>query len=226
MSRKVAVVLCGCGRADGSEITEAVSALIHLHRAGYTVRCFAPDAPQAEVINHATGKPVSGMSRNMLVESARISRGDITPIDRLKAADFDAVVFPGGFGVAKNLCDFAKAGSDCSIQPDVERVLKEFHSAKKPIGLICIAPVLAARVFGSRMKGPGCKVTIGTDEATSNAIATMGSQNIPRAVGEAYIDDANRLVTTPAYMFDAKPHEVYEGIGKMVDGIAAILRRM
>jgi enhancing lycopene biosynthesis protein 2 len=164
----------------------------------------------------------------MLVEAARISRGEITPLSKLDANEFGAVIFPGGFGAAKNLCTFGltgdKSGANCDVLPDVARTLKAFHAAKKPIGLICIAPVLAARVLGTRMGGPGVKVTIGTDQATADAIATMGSTNVPRSVTESYTDDNNKIVTTPAYMCDAKPHEVFEGIGKLVDGVVALLK--
>lgn len=218
MSKKVAVVLCGSGRSDGSEITEAVSTIVHLSRHGAAYKCFAPDSPQAEVINHATGKPMPGtQTRNMMVEAARISRGEISPLTSLFAAEFDMVVFPGGNGLAKNLCDFATRGSECSVIPDVERVIREFHGAKKGIGLICIAPVLAARVLGARMNGPGCKVTIGTSDEVAGKIAEMGSTNVPKGVSEAYVDDKNRVYSTPAYMCDAKPHEVFEGIGRLID---------
>lgn len=218
MSKKVAVVLCGSGRSDGSEITEAVSTIVHLSRHGATYKCFAPDSPQTDVINHATGKPMPGtQTRNMMVEAARISRGEISPLTSLFAAEFDMVVFPGGNGLAKNLCDFATRGSECTVIPDVERVIREFHTAKKGIGLICIAPVLAARVLGARMNGPGCKVTIGTSDEVAGKIAEMGSTNVPKGVSEAYLDDKNRVYSTPAYMCDAKPHEVFEGIGRLID---------
>ncbi|HEX2836946.1 MAG TPA: isoprenoid biosynthesis glyoxalase ElbB [Phycisphaerales bacterium] len=218
----VAVVLCGCGRADGSEITEAVSTLIHLSRVGLPYRCYAPDGPQAEVVNHLTGKPTPE-SRNMLVEAARIARGEIAPITTLHAGDHSAVVFPGGFGAAKNLCTFAKDGPHCSVHPQVERVIKEFHAARKPIGLICIAPVLAAKVLGTAAGGPGCTVTIGEDAATAQAIATMGARNVGKKVTQAYTDDTHRIITTPAYMCDAKPHEVFEGIGALVNSLKTLL---
>jgi enhancing lycopene biosynthesis protein 2 len=230
MSKSCAVVLSGCGRADGSEIHESVSILIHLARLGVSYRCFAPDAPQASTINHLTGKPAAeGYTRNMLVEAARIARGDIDALSKLSPADFGALLFPGGYGAAKNLCTFAqhgpRGGSNCDVLPDVERVIKAFHLAKKPIGLCCIAPVLAARVLGTRSGGPGVKVTIGTDTATADAIAAMGSTNVPRGVTEAYCDDANRIVTTPAYMFgDASPWQVYEGIGRMVEKVVDLMK--
>src|SRR5438105_3624402 len=129
----VAVVLAGCGRGDGSEIHEAVSCLIHLARLGAAYRCFAPDALQADVVNHATGKSVPGEKRNQMVEAARIARGEIAPLSTLDPAAFDAVVFPGGFGAAKNLCTFAKDGENCTVIPDVERVVKGFDKAVKQV---------------------------------------------------------------------------------------------
>lgn len=229
MPKTCAVVLSGCGRADGSEIHEATSILIHLARLGVAYACFAPDSPQAEVINHATGKPApAGQTRNMMVEAARIARGEIQPLSRLDAANFGALVFAGGFGAAKNLSTFGgtgdAAGANCDVLPDVERVIKAFHAAKKPIGLCCIAPVLAARVLGTRKGGPGVKVTIGSDQATADAIATMGSTHVARGVTEAYTDTTNRVVTTPAYMCQASPHEVFEGIGQMIEGVESLAK--
>lgn len=223
---KVAVVLAGCGRADGSEIHESVSCLIHLSRLGAAYHCFAPDAPQADVVDHATGQPVPGERRNMLVESARIARGDISPLARLRVEDYDAVVFPGGFGAAKNLCTFAKDGENCTVIPDVERVVKGFRAAGKPIGMCCIAPVIAARVLGKAAGGPGVRVTIGDDAATAAAIARMGSSNVVKPVDEAAVDEGNRLATAPAYMYgQASPHEVYQGIGRMIEATLAMTRK-
>lgn len=220
---KAAVVLSGCGVYDGSEIHEAVSVLVHLSRLGAETSCFAPDGEQAHVINHLTGKPEAGQHRNMLVESARIARGHIRPLKELKAGDFDAVFFPGGFGAAKNLCTFATSGPDCEVNRQVERVLKDFHAAGKPIGMCCIAPVIAAKVFGKSAGGPGCSVTIGDDKSTASAIETMGSRNVSKEVTETNVDSANFLVTTPAYMYNAPVHEVFEGIGQMVDRTLAMV---
>jgi len=223
MAGRYAVVLCGCGRADGSEIHESVSVLIHLSRLGASYRCFAPDSPQAGVVNHLTGEPARGESRNMLVEAARIARGEIEPLSNLRAEDYDGVIFPGGFGAAKNLCTFAgageKTGADCDVLPDVARVIKAFHADRKPIGLCCIAPVIVARVLGVRAGGPGVNVTIGNDAGTSEAIRAMGATNTPKGVTEALADEKNRVYTTPAYMCDARPHEVFEGIGRMCEGV-------
>lgn len=222
MPPTIAVVLSGCGFKDGSEIHESVSCLIHLSRVGAEYRCFAPDKPQAAAINHVTGAP-EGSARNCMVEAARIARGKIAPLARLDVDGFDAVVFPGGFGAATNLCTFAKDGAACTVDPDVARVIRGFHSARKPIGLVCIAPVLGARVLGTAMGGPGCTVTIGADEATAGAIAGMGSRNQTHRVTEACIDAANRVVSTPAYMCDARPHEVFAGVGAMTDALVAMI---
>jgi len=218
MAKNIAVLLCGSGRSDGSEITEAVSTLIHLSRLGATYSCFSPDMPQTEVVNHATGKPQPGGTRNMMAESARISRGAIAPIGKLDAGAFDGLIVPGGFGVAKNLCDFASKGTECAVLPDAEAVLRAFHTLKKPIGLICIAPMLAARIFGTRANGPGCRLTLGGPSPAADAAATLGNTAIAKGVTEVMFDDKNRVYSTPAYMYDnATPHQVFEGIGRMVE---------
>lgn len=220
---KVAVVLSGCGVFDGTEIHEAVSVLLHLSRAGVAYDLFAPDVAQMHVVNHLTQKE-SDETRNVLVESARIARGRISALASLDARNYDAVVFPGGFGAAKNLCDFAVAGHSCRVNPEVEGVMKAFHAAKKPIGMCCIAPVIAAKVFGTTGGGLGCSVTIGNDSGTAGAIERMGSKNVDKAVNQALVDESNRLVTAPAYMYDAPVHEVYDGIGEMVRGVLRLIR--
>lgn len=221
----VAVVLAGSGRADGSEIHESVSVLIHLARLGATYRCFAPDQPQADVVNHATGKPMQE-TRNCLVEAARISRGEISALTKLNPDEFDAIFFPGGFGAAKNLCTFAKDGQNCTVNGDVEGLLRSFQSKGKPIGMCCIAPVIAARVFGAARGGPGCTVTIGEDAGAAGAVAAMGSRNVVKGVTEAAVDEKTRLATTPAYMYgEASPWQVFQGIGEMVEQTLGLVRR-
>ncbi|MFN0010349.1 MAG: isoprenoid biosynthesis glyoxalase ElbB [Phycisphaerales bacterium] len=225
MAPRIAVVLCGCGRADGSEIHESVSVLVHLARLNAAYTCFAPDQWQAGVVNHATGEPAPGEKRNCLVEAARISRGNIQPLTTLHESAFDAVIFPGGFGAAKNLCTFAADGAAARVIPDVERVIKGFHAAGKPIGLCCIAPVLAAKVLGTRNGGPGCRVTVGQSPEVGAAIASWGSTSVPVAVDQAVADDDQRIFTSPAYMDDhATPWQVYTGIGRMVEATVAACR--
>src|SRR5262249_10872259 len=150
---------------------------------------------------HLTGKPVQE-TRNMLVEAARIARGEISPLASLKASEFDGVVFPGGFGAAKNLCTFAKDGENCTVRPDVERVIKEFHTAGKPIGMVCIAPVIGARVLGKSKGGPGVTVTVGGPSPAASAVGKMGATHVVKEVTEACIDESNRIATAPAYMDD------------------------
>jgi enhancing lycopene biosynthesis protein 2 len=211
---KVAVVLSGCGVYDGSEIHEAVSTLIHCSRLGAEIHCFAPDIDQPSVVNHLTGKP-QGEPRNILVESARIARGHVAPLRTCRAGDFDAVFFPGGFGAAMNLCDFADKGPACTINKDVERVLNGFRDAGKPIGMCCIAPVIAAKVFG---RSGGVTLTLGDESEASRAAEAMGATHRTAGVNEVVIDKANHLVTTPAYMHGQAPiHQIFTGIGEMVE---------
>lgn len=210
---KVGVVLSGCGVYDGSEIHEAVITLLALDRAGAEAVCMAPNVDVA-VVNHLTGEVVAGETRNVLVESARIARGKIIDIAGVKASDVDALVFPGGFGAAKNLCDFASKGSDCTAHPEVARLVREVVTAKKPLAAICIAPALISRILGDDKLAH--KLTIGTDEGTAEALKEMGSEHVACPVSNFVVDPANRLISTPAYMLAGSIREAAEGIEKTV----------
>ncbi|PLW68508.1 isoprenoid biosynthesis glyoxalase ElbB [Pseudohalioglobus lutimaris] len=214
---KVAVVLSGCGVYDGAEINEAVLTLLSLEQQGATYQCFAPDREQMHVINHLTGEPVAGETRNALVEAARIARGDIKALSALNPGEFDALLVPGGFGAAKNLCDFAVAGDQMSVQDDFLSVARGFHQANKPIGLICIAPVMAAAICGA-----GAQCTIGNDTEVAAAIDAMGAQHLQCPVTEARVDVGNKLVTTPAYMLAGSVSEAYAGISDCVKEVLAL----
>ncbi|WKE65446.1 isoprenoid biosynthesis glyoxalase ElbB [Gallaecimonas kandeliae] len=208
--KKIAVILSGCGVYDGSEVHEAVLTLLALAEAGAKVQCFAPDMAQHHVINHLTGEEMPEQ-RNVLVESARIARGQVKDIGELRVADFDGLILPGGFGAAKNLCDFAFEGEDCQVQPDVLTALKAFAKAHKPVGYICIAPVMIPRVYDKGVKG-----TIGTDKGTAAAFNAMGGDHQSCPVDEFRVDEANKVVSTPAYMLAGSILEAKSGIDKLV----------
>lgn len=214
MKKKIGVVLSGCGVYDGSEIHEAVLTLLAIDRNGAETFCMAPDMEFAEV-NHLSGQP-TGTTRNVLVESARIARGKITDIAAIKAADLDAIIFPGGFGAAKNLCNFAVKGAAATVHPEVARLVREMAAAKKPIGAICIAPALIAAILGKEYSP---EVTIGSDAGTAAAINATGSIHKECPVRELVIDRKNRIVTTPAYMLASCISEAAEGIEKAVKAV-------
>ncbi len=218
---KIGVILSGCGVYDGSEINETVITLLALDRAGAEVLMMAPNVEQ-QVVNHLTGDTVVGAKRNVLEESARIARGNVTDIAKVKVDDFDALFIPGGFGAAKNLCDFAFKGPDCSVNPDVGRLLKATVAAGKPLAAVCIAPALLAKVLGQDL--PGVQVTIGTDEGTAAAINTMGAAHISCPVTEFIVDEKNRIITSPAYMLAGRISEAAAGIEKSVDALMKMLR--
>jgi enhancing lycopene biosynthesis protein 2 len=218
MKKKIGVVLSGCGVRDGSEIHEAVLALLAIDRNGAEALCMAPDMEFTET-NHLTMKE-TGAKRNVLVESARIARGNIKNIKDVTAADLDAVIFPGGFGAAKNLCDFAAKGADASIQPDVARLIREMAKARKPIGAICIAPALIAATLG-REYAP--EVTIGTDAGTAAAIDKTGSCHRECPVTEFVVDTEHKIVSTPAYMLATRISEIAEGIEKTVKAVLELI---
>ena len=215
----VAVVLSGCGVYDGAEIYESVLTLMQLDKHEVNVQAFAPDIPQAHVINHLTGEPMAGESRNVLVEAARIVRGEIKALSEANADEFDAVIVPGGFGAAKNLSGFAFDGAEMSVNPEFLAFANAMHAAKKPIGVICIAPAMAAAICGD-----GVKCTIGCDQDTATALAAMGAEHCDRNVDEVCVDEANQLVTTPAYMLAENISQAAQGIFKLVDQVVAMAK--
>ena len=210
---KVGVILSGCGVYDGSEIHEAVITLLALDRAGAEAVCMAPDIAQMHVVNHLTGEVAAGESRNVLTEAARIARGNIVDIKEVTIADFDALILPGGFGAAKNLCDFAVKGPECTVNPDVARLLKATVQAKKPLGAVCIAPALLARVLGPDLAP---SLTIGTDAGTAEAMQKMGASHVECPVKEAVVDREHKIVTSPAYMLAGRISEAADGIEETV----------
>lgn len=217
MAKRVAVVLSGCGVYDGSEIYETVITLLRLDQAGAVVQCFAPDMQQLHVINHATGEVMEGEERNVLIEAARLARGNIQNLSDADAAEFDAVILPGGFGAAKNLSDFAVNGPDLTVIPSLVAFVQAMREANKPVGLMCIAPAMTGVLFGD-----GATCTIGNDSGVARAVEATGAIHKNCAVDEVCIDEANKLVTTPAYMLAGNIGEAAIGINKLVDAVLAM----
>ena len=216
--KKFAVVLAGCGRKDGSEINEAITLLLSIEQHFCTYQCFAPNRPQTEVVDHLTDEQVAGAERNILTEAARLARSRILPIEDYKAEDFDGLLFSGGYGVAKNLCDYAYKGAGMEVQPDVARAILETHKAHKPIGGMCISPVLFAKLI------PEVCVTLGND-GTPDAenVCKMGAEHIQTENGDVCADNEHLVFTTPAYMLDATLKDVYDGAYNLVDAIIDVL---
>lgn len=212
-NKKVAVVLSGCGVFDGSEIFEVTLTLLRLDQLNCNVQCFAPDITQHHVLDHRTGN-LMPEQRNVLTEAARINRGHVQSLAEANANDFDALIVPGGFGVAKNLSDFAFSGSSCEVNTEFAQLVQQFHQAKKPIGMICIAPTLLPKILG---KGISC--TIGRDAATAGQIDDMGGLHISCDVDNIVIDHEHKIVTTPAYMEAKRISEAAIGISKLVDKV-------
>jgi enhancing lycopene biosynthesis protein 2 len=218
MAKKIGVILAGCGVYDGSEIHEAVLTLLALDRHGAEAILCAPNVVQMHVVNHLTGQPEPGATRNVLVESARIARGKIRDVGQLHAADIDGLILPGGFGAAKNLCDFAVKGKDCHADPDVARLIRDVHAQQKPIASVCIAPALIARILGSESPS----LTIGNDPGTAVALEAMGARHVECPVREAVVDRERKLISTPAYMLAHRISEAADGIEKAVAALLAM----
>jgi len=213
---KIGVLLHGCGVFDGSEIHESVLTLLSLSRAGAEAVFIAPDKEQMHVVNHVTGQVSVGEKRNVLVEAARIARGPVKDIKSVSVDSIDGLIIPGGFGAAKNLCDFALKGENCNVDPSVENFIREVHNKRKPVGAICIAPALIAKILGKDIK---VRLTIGTDKATGEKINKMGAEHIECPVNDFVVDEKYRIVSTPAYMLGHDIKDIAEGIDGLVKAV-------
>ncbi len=210
--KTAAIILSGCGVYDGSEIHEAVITLLNLQRRNVRVRFFAPDIAQNGTVNHLDGTPQQ--ARNVLAESARIARGDIAPLSEFSADDFDMLLFPGGFGAAKNLSDFAAKGADMSVLPQVDSAVKSMLAAGKPLGFVCIAPVIAAKSVGG-----GVKLTIGNDAQTAAAVEKLGAKHVECPADGFVADKEKNVFSTPAYMLANNTAAIDAGVGAMVEAM-------
>ena len=211
-----AVIISGCGVYDGAEIQETIMTLLAIDKNGGTYEIFAPDVKQHHVVNHITGEEMNE-TRNVLIESARIARGNIRSLDDYDINDFDALILPGGFGVAKNLCTYAFDGTDCNVDRVVEKVIKDTHAAGKPIGALCISPVLITKILGE------VDVTIGEDKTTALHIEEMGGVHFTTRNGEVVIDNKNRVVTNPCYMLEASISDIANGAENVVKSIIELI---
>ena len=210
--KKIGVILSGCGVYDGTEIHEAVLTLLSLDKAQAEAVCFAPDIPQRHVVNHLTGEVSENETRNVLVESARIARGSIRNLRDIDTMILDGLIIPGGFGAAKNLSDYAVAGAKCEVLPEVADAIMRFRQSGKPIGFLCIAPVIAAKLFGP----DGVEVTIGSDQQTAEDIEAMGAKHVNAPVEEIIVSPGAKIVSTPAYMLGPSINDIAKGIDKLV----------
>lgn len=214
--KKIAVVLSGCGVFDGAEIHEATLSLLAIAKKGCNYEIFAPNVQQHHVINHLTGEEMDE-TRNVLVESARIARGKIMDLEQFNPEEFDGLLFPGGFGAAKNLSTWAFEAADASVLPEVEDAIKGMVELGKPVGALCISPVILARVLGE------VSLTIGDDEGTSEAIESLGATHVITTHGEVVVDPDFNLVTTPCYMLDATIDQIALGADNVVDAMIKLM---
>jgi enhancing lycopene biosynthesis protein 2 len=206
---RFAVILAGCGNKDGAEIHESVLTLLHIDRSGHQYQCFAPDVPQARVLNFLTNQELP-QKRNVLLESARIARSKIKPLSEFKQEDFDILVMPGGNGVAYNLCTFAKDGDKMTVCREVEEAVRAMHRAGKPIGALCISPVIMAKVFKN------VTVTFGKDEKIAAMFQKSGTKAVNTDARSIVVDRVHKIVTTPCYMLDARISDIAQGIDKLI----------
>ena len=213
-TKRFAVILAGAGKLDGNDLHEAVLLLAAVARHGATYQCFAPDIEQHEVVDHLPGNPMPER-RSVLRESARIARGDVKPLSAFKANDFDGLLMPGGYGVAKNLCTYAFAGENCTVNAEVAAAIKEMHAQGKPIGAMCIAPIVLAKVLGHGT------ITLGQPSETSRDAEKMGMTLQSSGHGQVVVDKVNHLYTTPCYMLDSTIADIWDGADALITAIMA-----
>lgn len=218
MAKRIGVLLSGCGRFDGSEIHETVLTLLALDRAGVDILCAAPDVNHHHVINHLTQEEMDE-TRNVLVESSRIARGNIIDLKSLHAQEIDGLILPGGFGAAKNFSTFAIKGPDAQIDPQVSGLLQQMHKAAKPIGAICISSTTVVMALNKYQP----HVTIGKDTAVAAAINSFGGVHHLCDVDSVHVDIHNKIVSTPAYMLGPGIKDVAVGIEKLVQKVIALI---
>ncbi len=213
--KRVGVVISGCGFMDGAEIQETVAALAALDNHGLKAVCFAPDVDQMHVVNHFTKSVAEGETRNVLVESARIARGNISPLKENSLDDLDAVLLPGGFGAAKNLSDYAVKGVEMEILPVLETVLRKIVQAGKPIGALCISPVLLVKI----LQGKSPQLTLGAAGPDSENLEKLGGRHQITNHEEIVVDQEFKLITGPCYMLDAS-------VGNIIKGADAVVAKL
>ncbi|KYM88847.1 hypothetical protein ALC53_02612 [Atta colombica] len=203
---------------DGTEISEAISTAIHLQHKKMKPLFYAPDIEICGVVNHFTKEMNTENSRNALVESARLARGCIKPLHECEACTHDALIIPGGFGAARILSNFAEKGTDCTVLPDLEKLIEDFHCDKKPIGTMCIANALVAKVL------KGVKITLGKESPKNDwphadaikKVKDMGAKIEMKDVKGVTFDKNFGVLSTPAWLYEpATFSDIYDGIDNM-----------
>lgn len=221
---KIGVLLSGSGVYDGSEIQEAVLTLLAIEEIEAEAICISIDKPQHHVINHLNGEEMND-SRNMLIESARIARGNIKNINDVSPNDIDAMVIPGGFGAAKNFTSWAFNGSDGEILPEVKLLLVNLINIGKPIAALCVSPVVLAKALEGSTITP--TLTIGTDKepspyditAFTDGLQKTGMQTEMKSVREINIDVKNKIISAPCYMMEASIVDVRKNIRSAIEAL-------
>jgi enhancing lycopene biosynthesis protein 2 len=217
--KKVCMILSGSGVFDGTEIHEAVLSILYLQQSNIEIVFAAPDIPQTDVINHISGQEIQE-SRNVLIESARIARGQIVNLKDIDVEDIDGLFFPGGAGSVKNLCTFMKEGPECSVNVDIQNLVSACLDKQKPIAALCISPVLIARIC--MLKGiSGIRMTVGnTNHQIIGMLSRMGMEHILCESYNYEIDTNYRIFSSPAYMNDGNISEISSGILRLVNDFA------
>lgn len=220
--KKIGVLLSGNGVYDGSEIHEAVLSLLAIEEAGAEWVCLAPNYNQHHVVNHTNGQEMPE-TRNILVEAARIARGNIKDIETLDINEIDGLVMPGGFGAAKNFSKWAFQGAAGDINPIIKEFINKVMKAGKPIATLCVSPVVVAKALEGSGKHP--KLTLGTDKdpspydikADSVGLAAMGAQPEMKSITEILVDEENKLISAPCYMMEVGVKEVRANVKMAVE---------
>ena len=225
--KKIAVILSGCGNRDGSELQESLSLLQAIDRRGWQYQCFAP-AGMFEVVPHIDvqddeeeGTVLDMEQRDIFVESARIARGNLLPLEQYSADDYDALALPGGMGAARNLSTFAFDGPRMEVMDLVTDAILATYRAHKPVVAMCIAPMVLAKVLGRYE----VELTLGPDDNQASQVAKGFGCKV-RACGptDVCVDSEHKVLTTPAYMAASRISEIFAGAENMVAELEKMLQ--
>ncbi|XP_014228244.1 ES1 protein homolog, mitochondrial-like [Trichogramma pretiosum] len=238
---QVAVVVSGCGDTDGSSILETTSLAVHLHRCGLAAELFAPKQEnkhyfvfetrefKKNVVNDGDIEIPIKPTRNTLSEAARLLvNHPVRPLEQLDHRRYKALFIPGGAGVGYILSNFLNAANAAVVNPFLHLNIQDFYKSKKPIGTISYGGILVAKCI------PKVRITIGRSDGDRwlprdliGLATALEAEHVDKRADETCDDDERYVYSTPGLTVRTDPrHEIFNGIGKLVDAISRRIKEL